>query len=511
MATKLNLKLLVDKKANKVLFAEAGKDFADFLMSLLALPVGSVIRLLTKQNMVGCLGKLYGSVENLSDIYIQPGHNKNLLLNPAMASLPASPNPPLLLQNDKSMATKKYFFCSSNYIHQYVSEVRGTLCPACNAKMTLELVYVFPNTTANTVSNGEGGFVKGVVTYMIMDDLVVTPMSTISSITLLNKFNVKDTGVLEEKVVEVGIKEGLALLKASLQSKTALTDWVVSDKQLNTALDMAKKLLLKKKKKNLNTASDVATEQNLNLITVSVKQLNTPSDMATKLNLKLLLDKKANKVLFAEAGKDFTDFLMSLLAHPVGSVIRLLTKQNMVGCLGKLYGSVENLSDTDIPHDVRGTLCPACEAQMTFELVYASPNTTANTISNGEGGFVKGVVTYMIMDDLGVTPMSTISSITLLNKFNVKDTGVLEEKVVEVGMEEALALLKASLQSKTALTDTELALMALCSLSDVMYYDLNVSKVRLVRDNSKSNAKELCRRLHLPNSENECFLLCISP
>jgi len=65
--------------------------------------------------------------------------------------------------------------------------------------------------------------VKGVVTYMVMDDLVVTPMSTISSITMLNKFNVKDVGALEERVVQMGMPQGLKLLKTSLQSKTVLT------------------------------------------------------------------------------------------------------------------------------------------------------------------------------------------------------------------------------------------------------------------------------------------------
>ena len=54
---------------------------------------------------------------------------------------------------------------------------------------------------------GLGGFVKGVVTYTVMDDLVVKPMSKISSITLPNKFNVKDVGDLEESVVEVGMSE----------------------------------------------------------------------------------------------------------------------------------------------------------------------------------------------------------------------------------------------------------------------------------------------------------------
>uniref|UniRef100_A0A7N2MGM7 Uncharacterized protein n=1 Tax=Quercus lobata TaxID=97700 RepID=A0A7N2MGM7_QUELO len=59
---------------------------------------------------------------------------------------------------------------------------------------------------------------------MIMDDPEVKPMSTISSITLLNKFNVKQLGDLEEKVVELGMEEGVKLLKASLQSKSVLTD-----------------------------------------------------------------------------------------------------------------------------------------------------------------------------------------------------------------------------------------------------------------------------------------------
>ncbi|GKE28602.1 pre-rRNA-processing protein TSR2-like protein, partial [Tanacetum coccineum] len=58
---------------------------------------------------------------------------------------------------------------------------------------------------------------------MVMDDLVVKPMSTISSITMLNKFNVKEVGVLEEKMVSLEMKEGLMLLKASFQCKNVLT------------------------------------------------------------------------------------------------------------------------------------------------------------------------------------------------------------------------------------------------------------------------------------------------
>ena len=48
---------------------------------------------------------------------------------------------------------------------------------------------------------------------------------------------------------------------------------------------------------------------------------------------------------------------------------------------------------------------------------------------------MKGVVTYMVMDDLEVKPMSTISVITLISKL-VKEVGALEEKVVDLDMDE---------------------------------------------------------------------------
>jgi len=39
------------------------------------------------------------------------------------------------------------------------------------------------------------------------------------------------------------------------------------------------------------------------------------------------------------------------------------------------------------------------------------------TTTGASGGFMKGVVTYNVMDDLTVMLMSTISNIIMLNKF----------------------------------------------------------------------------------------------
>ncbi|GMI80679.1 hypothetical protein like AT3G09110 [Hibiscus trionum] len=212
--SKVSLKLLIDSKSNKVLFAEAGKDFVDFLFNLLSLPVGTVIKLLKSNSMVGSLGNLYESVENLSETYMQPNKKKDSLLNPR-ASASAS-GVQLFLAYDVG---GKVYMC--RHFHLNVADDPRAVCPHCKESMATEVPVVAPD-----VGKGEGsdgGFVKGVVTYMVMDDLAVKPMSTISSITLLNNFNVKEVGALQEKVVHLGMDEGLKLLKCSLQSKAVLT------------------------------------------------------------------------------------------------------------------------------------------------------------------------------------------------------------------------------------------------------------------------------------------------
>ncbi|KAK9913409.1 hypothetical protein M0R45_037227 [Rubus argutus] len=117
------------------------------------------------------------------------------------------------------------FESSGSYAHNYVTEDHTEECPSCQRTMPSQVTYLGqPKTTGTASGAGAAGYVKGVVTYMIMDDLEVKPMSTISSITLLNRFNVKDVGALEERVVVLSMDEGVKLLKESLQSKSVLTN-----------------------------------------------------------------------------------------------------------------------------------------------------------------------------------------------------------------------------------------------------------------------------------------------
>ncbi|XP_048140261.1 uncharacterized protein LOC125316293 [Rhodamnia argentea] len=368
---RMSLKLLVDKRNQTVLFAEAGKDFVDFLFHFLALPVGTIVSLLPKAGMVGGLCNLYTSVENLSD--------------PSIGRLRV-PHP------------------------------------------------------RPRVPGGEGGYVRGMVTSMAMDGPVMKPMSSISCITLLNRYNAHEIGDLQEKVIDFGMDE------VRSRTKTAMA--------------------------------------------------------ATKMRLKLLVDRRSHTVLFAEAGKDFVDFLFHCLALPVGTVISFLTSGGTAASLGNVYKSIENLSEIylktnqkettlkpklpssgpELPlllpeasasaptdyyrcsnsswrcnyvTDAPSARCPNCGYNMSTKLswVVGPAVSSSSETSGSEGGYVQGVVTYMVMDDLVVKPMSTISCVTLINKFNVQELRDLEEKVVDFGTDEAIKLLDASLHSKKVFTD----------------------------------------------------------
>ncbi|XVF68898.1 hypothetical protein PTKIN_Ptkin11bG0038000 [Pterospermum kingtungense] len=67
------------------------------------------------------------------------------------------------------------------------------------------------------------GFLKGPALFTVTDDLVITPISSISGLSVLSKLKVP-FGDIEERTVHVGKNEALHLLLASLISKSALTN-----------------------------------------------------------------------------------------------------------------------------------------------------------------------------------------------------------------------------------------------------------------------------------------------
>ncbi|KAI5004720.1 hypothetical protein ZWY2020_031963 [Hordeum vulgare] len=172
--------------------------------------------------------------------------------------------------------------------------------------------------------------------------------------------------------------------------------------------------------------------------------------------IKLLIDAKAKRVLYAEAGKDAVDFLFGILATPVGTVAKLLRQRRRDG--SRLHAEQRRAERTPQPAPTSTVSSVSYRPQ--HPAAAAPP--LATTISRGclgcgsvaACGFVQGLVTYTVMDDLTIAPMSNVSAMALLSKLNGEEKGlVLEEKSVKIGQQEGLAILKASLQSSTVLTD----------------------------------------------------------
>ena len=208
-ATKVSLKLFIDKKCQRrVLLAEADKEFVDFLFSIFTLPIGAVTRLLEEGgDMVGCLPSLYRSIENINDNYIQPDKGKPFLLEPKVV-MPGA-KVPLLLPNLES-TFRQLYSCSCTYTNNtctsYVTDDNSTICPVCVHPMNRVVTFIDPPRAIRAASSEEG-YVKPMVTYMVMDDMEVKPSSSSTLITLLSQFNVYDVRDIEEKVVYLGMDE----------------------------------------------------------------------------------------------------------------------------------------------------------------------------------------------------------------------------------------------------------------------------------------------------------------
>ena len=190
----MRLKLVIDKNRQKVLFAEVGKPFVDFLFHLLKLPIGVVIVELRKKGMMGCFGDLYESVESLSESYMQPHESKIDLLKPSFSWYPCFPLTP-----------ERFYVCSKMpYTPSSVRpKRRNTMASrvSCVSSMDDEKVEAMELYT-------EGGYVKGGLSYIVTDALAVKPLSAFAIAEVLRESNVNEVvGELEEKVVDFTVQE----------------------------------------------------------------------------------------------------------------------------------------------------------------------------------------------------------------------------------------------------------------------------------------------------------------
>ncbi|KAI3701655.1 hypothetical protein L6452_26891 [Arctium lappa] len=185
---------------------------------------------------LACMNNLFASISNMSvGTYIKSQDLKDMLIQPMLEWKYVSVNQIFPLNASKSF-TRKSHPCS-----------------------TLKDPRI------------EGRFLKAHATkFMLTDDLVVTPLSSVSVIAMLNKLKVPLIDV-EQHSLSIGIEQGLKILMASFKSNTALTDAllreIIEEKKLKVPLiDVEQHSLT------------IGIEQGLKILTASLKSNTALTD-----------------------------------------------------------------------------------------------------------------------------------------------------------------------------------------------------------------------------------------
>ncbi|RWR96786.1 hypothetical protein CKAN_02618800 [Cinnamomum micranthum f. kanehirae] len=482
-AKEISLKLLVHKEKNQILYAESDKDFVDVLFSFLTMPIGTIIRLVTKKAKIGSMSTLYESLEDLDVQYLRTESCKNMLLHPKSASEDHCRN--LVVNIDDRDPIEYYYICNSSV--PLMSDTKHSISIGVPDKRCLCGSSMSRKRRKQKLKNGagvgkDGVFVKGKMRYMITNDLQVSPVCTRTSLELLKRFGISDLSELEERNVNLGQEEVLHLLKHLLLSNTPLTDMFlpVQDSIEGVALILKFSTLDSKDIAQFHAEKEAGSD-------------------SKKMSLNLFVSKSRNKVLYAQVGEEFPDLLFSFLALPLGSVVKCLGGCTSMGCLDNLYKSVEEIGKkgcikseeckallldpvlvpyfgsmnqliqiNELPGKLTIFNCQSClrnaisikdsgsstclhGCETTIPVEVINPK-FHDAVTELGGAFMEGPAMFMVSDELIVKPLSTISGISLFNQFNIPIND-LEEHVVSVGEEEALSLLKSSLTSETVLSD----------------------------------------------------------
>lgn len=199
---KFTLRLIIDEEKNKVVLAEACRDFVDVLFSLMTLPMGTIVGLLKKhqKSEIGCFGNLYKSVEDMSIDGFMTGACKQMLLNPRSVKDAECKSLKLNLNYDHL----KYFTCPYFSSCNLCSDFSGSDC-SCGELMINEIDL---SEEEDQIKNDvDGVFVSGRSSFIITDDLKVSVDSTGLVLNTLNSLGCSDVSKLGEQLLDIGFNE----------------------------------------------------------------------------------------------------------------------------------------------------------------------------------------------------------------------------------------------------------------------------------------------------------------
>ncbi|XP_072962568.1 uncharacterized protein [Typha angustifolia] len=202
----IKLKLFIDRKDKKVIYAECDEYFIDLLFRFLTFPMGYVVKKLEGKFPISCYNNLYKSVLNLDEASYFQTCSRDFLINPMLPEHLYYHNQ---LINIPARAPDKFYMCRTSCCQSTDLSLIANVRCQCG---------VITNKRMKLIDCRE--IIKRTV-YMVTDDLVVTPLPSISVISL---YLMRAREGVEEMDVTVGEDEALALLQASMISKTVLTD-----------------------------------------------------------------------------------------------------------------------------------------------------------------------------------------------------------------------------------------------------------------------------------------------
>nr|XP_043629777.1 uncharacterized protein LOC122601066 [Erigeron canadensis] len=214
------LKGTLQKSTSKFLFAEAEEDFVDFLFGFFAIPLRTIIGKL--MNGITCVESLDNLFASISKMIVGKGLKSNkvkdVLLKPQLEQKYLSQNQifPLDISNGPMLYLYTYKIDSDFF----ACVTSGTKYGDKAEERFIELLVEY--------KHPQGGFWKASTKFMLMDDLVVTPLSSFSTISFLNKLKVPFNDIVEHEL-SISIEEGLKILKASLKSSSHCLSTLTDD------------------------------------------------------------------------------------------------------------------------------------------------------------------------------------------------------------------------------------------------------------------------------------------
>ncbi|KAK8519537.1 hypothetical protein V6N12_025572 [Hibiscus sabdariffa] len=410
----ISIKLSIDQESDTVLLAEADNDFVDILRGLLKFPLGNIARLVNKHQS------------------LQPGSRGRFICG----------NPPC---NEKQGGWFSYYNT-----------------PTCTYG---KLMYVHATKLRESKAvkdETEGVLYRGESMFFITDDLRVLQGSSEDLIQFLLNLGIKNVNLIEEKFVEIGLREMTDILIHSMISKTMLTDVFL-------------------RKQGIGSSSLLLNERP----SFKAPIIKETAEKDGRTRVKMMLRKSDMKLLYAESSEKFVDLLFSFLSIPLESVLELIlgAKCNLaLGSTANLFRDLNAMfSVSNQKKSQKGVLPPFYSCPNEFpnirsrdppEFCYSftkrsstfpfntfheatvinkplDPKSPKPSATNSLGYVEKNL--FVITDDLVVKPLSLISRISLLKELGIPLDDV-EQKVISIGEVEATALLGACLWSFSALS-----------------------------------------------------------